>query len=218
VQVCRQTELLTHNPFPCLKVDLGQGLDPGFAVVPTPGAAAVLLVPTKKIAGIDSPELLQEDAPNWWKYAWDARVFLIERMQGRVSRNDIALAINSREARSQDQLHIHVACVDRKIFEKIKPFERAITGTWSVFPLRLAGENWFAMRVEEESLESNPFALLAQRDSTSRGFIGDWGIATLAWQFADGSDGFLIFATRENKLFAESGSGSALLDPQCASK
>ena len=216
VQVCKQAQLLLSNPFPCLEVDSGNGLEPGFAVVPNPQAASVLLVPIRKISGIENPGLLSSDSPNWWKLAWRARSFLIERTRGRISRNDIALAINSREARSQDQLHIHVACIDPGIRDKLAPFERAVTSTWSAFPIRLASESWLAMRVEEDDLDSNPFRLLAALDSTSRGLMGDWGIAVLAWNFADGSDGFLIFATRHNKALAESGSGVALLDPKCA--
>jgi CDP-diacylglycerol pyrophosphatase len=216
VQVCKQTELLTHNPFPCLHVELGNGSEPGFAVVPTPGAASVLMVPIRKLSGIESPELLSSDHPNWWEVAWAARDFLIERTQGRVSRNDIALAVNSREARSQDQLHIHVACVNSNRFKEIRPFERSITSTWSTFPIRLASENWLAMRVEEEDLESNPFVLLAKLDAASRGLMGEWGIAVIAWEFADGSEGFLIFATRRNEALAEQGSGVALLDPGCS--
>ena len=216
VQVCKQTQLLLNNPFPCLEVHSGNGLEPDFAVVPNPEAESVLLVPMRKISGIESPELLSSDSPNWWKLAWDARSFLIERTQGRISRNDIALAINSRNARSQDQLHIHVACIDSGIRAKLAPFERAVTSTWSRFPIRLASESWLAMRVEEDDLESNPFRLLGSLDSASRGLMGDWGIAVLAWNFADGADGFLIFATRHNEALAESGSGVALLDQNCA--
>ena len=72
------------------------------------------------------------------------------------------------------------------------------------------------MRVEENDLDSNPFRRLAALDLASRVLMGDWGIAVLAWNFADGSDGFLIFATRQNRALAKSGSGFALLDPNCA--
>jgi len=46
--------------------------------------------------------------------------------------------------------------------------------------------------------------------------MADWGIAVLAWEFADGSDGFLIFATRHNQALEEKGSGLALLDTGCS--
>ena len=217
VQVCQQTQLLIGNSFPCLKVELDDVLQPGFAIVPSPGSSTVLLVPTRKLSGIESPELLSKGSPNWWKLAWTARSFLIDRTEGQVSREHIGLAINSREARSQDQLHIHVGCVDRRILNKIRLFERAITLTWSTFPIRLSSQTWLAIRVEEENLESNPFLLLANLDPGSRGPMGDWGIATLAWEFADGSDGFLIFAGRYSKALAEDGSGASLLDQKCAS-
>ncbi len=216
VQLCKQTQLTVGNPFPCLKVQLADGSEPGFAVVPIPWTAAVLLVPTRRISGIESPELLSQASPNWWTFSWRAREFLVERKQGLVARNDIALAVNSREARTQNQLHIHVACIDEHIAMRLRPFERAITHTWSTFPLRLGNERWLAMRVEEEDFDKNPFTLLAALDLASRGPMGDWGIAVLAWRFTDGSDGFLIFATRYSRALAGGGAGVALLDPNCA--
>jgi CDP-diacylglycerol pyrophosphatase len=218
VQICEQMEILAKNPFPCLKVTLDNHPNPGFAVVPSPGEADILLVPLKKLSGIESPELLDEGSPNWWKLAWNVRFLLVERIQRRLSRSDIGMAINSREARSQDQLHIHVACVGPSIRDKIAPLERAITRTWSVFPIRLTARSWWAMRVEEEDLETNPFRLLADLISISSGTMGDWGIAVLAWTFADGSDGFFVFATRDDAVERESGSGAALLDTECTAR
>ena len=127
-----------------------------------------------------------------------------------MSRDDIGLAVNSREARSQDQLHIHIACIDPGIHIKIAAFERAITRTWSLFPIRLASRGWWAMRLEEDDLESNPFHLLRQLKSTAGGSMEDWGMALLAWAFADGSEGFLLFATRDDAIRAHVASAAKI--------
>ena len=72
------------------------------------------------------------------------------------------------------------------------------------------------MRLVEEDLESNPFPLLGDIDPALRGPMADWGMAVLAWTFADGKDGFLVFATRTNEEINQSGSGAILVDPTCA--
>ena len=215
VQLCQQTQLLTRIPFPCLEVNLQGPSSPGFAIVPTPGAAEVLLVPTGRLSGIESPQLSLASNPNWWTYAWQARRYLIDRAPGAISRNDIALAVNSAGSRSQDQLHIHIACVEPSIVRKVQLFERAIGETWSAFPVPLMSQSWSAMRLSEEDLDSDPFALLAKLSPPVRGPMADWGIAVPAWTFSSGRDGFIVLATRQNKAVGSTGSASALLDPSC---
>ena len=215
VKVCEQMQSLAAVSFPCLKVVRADASHGGFAIVPSPGEADILLVPLKKLLGIESPELLTEGSANWWQLAWDVRDLLIERSPRQISRDDIGLAVNSREARSQDQLHIHIACIDPGMRSKIAPFERAITRTWSSFPIRLASRSWWAMRLEEDDLRSNPFRLLKELRSAAGGSMGDWGVAVLAWTFADGSDGFLVFAMRGSAVGGQKTSGAALLDARC---
>ena len=215
VKICEQMAQLAESPFPCLRVTLGDYSNAGFAVVPSPGVADILLVPLKMLPGIESPELLTDGSPNWWQVAWNARDLLIERSPRQISRDDVGLAVNSREARSQDQLHIHIACIDLGIRSKIAPFERAITRSWSSFPIRLASQSWWAMRLEEDELKSNPFRLLKELRSIAGGSAGDWGVAVLAWTFANGSDGFLLFATHDRAADRQKASGAALLDTRC---
>ncbi|XLM23387.1 CDP-diacylglycerol diphosphatase, partial [Chromobacterium piscinae] len=37
------------------------------------GALQYLLIPTEKVSGIESPRLLGDDAPAYWREAWQAR-------------------------------------------------------------------------------------------------------------------------------------------------
>src|SRR6202049_50484 len=56
--------------FPCAKVSIADGLERGFAVLRAPSSAThVIVVPTARISGIESPALLRENAPNYWKAA-----------------------------------------------------------------------------------------------------------------------------------------------------
>src|SRR5580693_4035814 len=65
-----------HNPAPCERVFLSDPKDSGsgYAVIAAPGGGAhYLLVPTRTMAGIESSELLDLDAPNYFAEAWRAR-------------------------------------------------------------------------------------------------------------------------------------------------
>jgi CDP-diacylglycerol pyrophosphatase len=94
--------------FPCSEVSIGDGLERGFAVLRVPSSAThVIVVPTTRISGIESPELLKKNAPNYWEAAWDARRFVEEGARRQLPRDKIGMAINSEASRSQDQLHIH---------------------------------------------------------------------------------------------------------------
>ena len=58
-------------------------------------AAHLLVVPTRRVQGIESPELLASDIPNYWEYAWNLRGKL-EAGQGiQLARDDVAMAVNS---------------------------------------------------------------------------------------------------------------------------
>lgn len=49
--------------FPCAEVNIADDLDRGFAVLQTPSSAThVIVVPTTRISGIESPALLSENA------------------------------------------------------------------------------------------------------------------------------------------------------------
>src|SRR6266536_3338085 len=104
--LCVGNQRLTSSPAPCSSVDI----EHGFAVL-WAGAAHYLLVPTVRIPGIESSELLTPAAPNYWAYAWQARSFLDDAVGKAVPRTVVGMAINSAQGRTQDQLHIHIGCL-----------------------------------------------------------------------------------------------------------
>jgi CDP-diacylglycerol pyrophosphatase len=87
---------------PCLETNL----EAGYAVLRPPfGRTDTILTPLKAIKGLEDPQLQAPDAPNYFALAYASRRW-IGAPQGRL-----ALAVNSRLARSQDQLHIHMGCL-----------------------------------------------------------------------------------------------------------
>ena len=122
--------------FPCAEVNIANGLDRGFAVLRAPSSSThVIVVPTALISGIESPALLRENAPNYWEAAWEARRFVEEGARRQLPRDKIGMAINSAVSRSQDQLHIHVACIVPKVAEFVRRHQAEIHEAWSFLEL-----------------------------------------------------------------------------------
>jgi CDP-diacylglycerol pyrophosphatase len=77
--------------FPCSEVNIADGLERGFAVLRAPSSAThVIVVPTARISGIESPALLRENAPNYWEAAWDARRFVEEGARRQLPRDTVS--------------------------------------------------------------------------------------------------------------------------------
>ena len=109
---CVPGEVKIGNPKPCDAVDLRHGVSKGYAILKDKvGLAQYLLIPTARITGIESPKVLAPNAANYFSQAWRRRSFFERRLHFRVPREDISLAINSAEGRTQNQLHIHIDCV-----------------------------------------------------------------------------------------------------------
>ena len=66
----------------------------------------------------------------YWEAAWDARRFVEEGARRQLPRDKIGMAINSAASRSQDQLHIHVACIAPKVAEFLRRHQAEIHEAW----------------------------------------------------------------------------------------
>ena len=117
--LCLGNQRLTANPAPCTYVDAAKG----FALIHA-GDVHYLLVPTVRIVGIESAELLSPSAPNYWALAWQSRSYLNDPAGVPVPRTVVGLAVNSADARTQDQLHIHIGCLRRDVIRALQRFEK----------------------------------------------------------------------------------------------
>ena len=189
--------------FPCIEINIAGGLDRGFAVLRTPSSAThVIVVPTTRISGIESPALLREDAPNYWEDAWEARRFVEEGAHRRLPRDKIGMAINSVATRSQNQLHIHVACIAPAVADFLRRHQAEIHETWSLLKPALFGHRFAAMKVEADSLAGvNPFKLLARGLPSGKFSMGTRTMAVVGATFADGRTGFYLL-TNNFRCFA----------------
>ena len=100
------------GPKPCERVDLAGGVEQGVAILKDlVGVAQMLAIPTRRITGIEDPQMLAPNAPKVFAAAWSAKPLVEGRLNRALPREAVALAINSKWARSQEQLHVHVDCV-----------------------------------------------------------------------------------------------------------
>ncbi len=201
--------LSRHDPAPCAEVVLPDagGADAGYAVLADrKGGAHFLLIPTRTIPGIESPLLFQPRAPNYFAFAWKARSHLSEVLGHEIPRDDVGLAINPPNARSQDQLHIHIECLDTRVIRAIDEASGRLGSRWTT--LRIGIAQFEARRLPGEHLERNPFEILAHDPPDPERGPGDYTLLLAGRQFPDGP-GFVLLAGRE--VAAE-----LLLDSSCA--
>jgi CDP-diacylglycerol pyrophosphatase len=199
-----------HEPAPCLRViDAAPGHpDSGYVILhDITGGAHYLLIPSVTVGGIESPEVLAATAPNWYQAAWEARGALALDAGSPVPDEAVALAVNSALARTQDQLHIHISCLQPGIHEALAHLVPRIGTQWT--PVFLGTGTYDVRRVMGESLaQANPFRLLAEH-LTRGADMGRYSLMVAAMRFREGP-GFIVIA-------GTGVPGSAmLLDPRCA--
>ncbi|HEY5072211.1 MAG TPA: CDP-diacylglycerol diphosphatase [Caulobacteraceae bacterium] len=212
--LCVTDMKLTGAPAPCTAVDLTRG----YAVLKDlRGPTQHLLVPTARISGIDSPRLLSPGSVNYWQAAWEARRFLEKPVGREMPREDIALAINSRFARSQNQLHIHIDCVRADVRQALQTNQRRIGGQWSRLNVPLAGHRYRARRLMGADLGArDPFKILATGDAKARADMGRETLVVIGETFADGRPGFVLLSDRADLARFDVAAGEELMDHKCA--
>lgn len=172
------------NPAPCIQVDADSAVLKDLV-----GATQVLLIPTAKISGIESPAVLEPGAPNLFAAAWQARRY-VEQLAGHpLPRDAIALAINPPSARSQEQLHIHVDCIRPDIRDAVRAM--TIGTTWTMLPTPLAGQRYAARLLPGEDMQRDPFAVLAKEMPGARDAMGRYTLVVTG-----GPTGFILLAGR----------------------
>jgi CDP-diacylglycerol pyrophosphatase len=161
------------------------------------GATHYLLIPTARIAGIESPQLLAPGAPNFFADAWKARTFVAEKLGKPLARDQIGVGINGPGHRSQDQLHLHVDCLAPGVQQAL----RGVTSAKFV-PVEIFGTKVRALFLRGAELEVNPFRVLHDQLPPGESMAGH------SLMLVGAADGFyLVDSVRGGEL---------LLDRACA--
>ncbi len=195
VRACVADYQLTGAPFPCLQVDLSGGEARGNVVLRPPFLDDTILVPTRRIVGVEDPFLRSPEAPNYFDAAWRARTFLDGPDGEAPERDAIALIVNSAVVRVQDQLHIHIGCLRpsaRLALAAAAP--KVPIGEWAPIGAVVPHTMFWALRVPGTDLANvNPFRLAAEA-FVGKARPGDLTIV-VAGVRVEGDDEFLILAS-----------------------
>jgi CDP-diacylglycerol pyrophosphatase len=213
--LCVPHKVEADNPAPCAAVGLAGGEETGYAVLKDLiGKTQFLLIPTRRIPGIEDPLVGTAALPNYWRDAWAARDLVSLRAQKSLPREAIGMAINAANSRSQNQLHIHVDCVRPDVRAALMAQIGEISSKWADLPVSLAGRAYRARWVEGAEPEPDPFILLADDARASGAPMGDETLAVVGARRPNGRLGFVLLALRARA----SGGAHAedLLDHSCA--
>jgi CDP-diacylglycerol pyrophosphatase len=207
-----------HDPAPCEVVNLDGGVEKGYAILKDRnGATQFLLIPTRRISGIESPEALAPDMPNYWEPAWQARSFVEARAKHKLAWDMIGLAINPALRRSQDQLHIHIDCLRPDVHAALAEHIGEIGMQWAELPFDLHGQHYMARRLDEAELaREDPFKLLAGGLGGSSQDLAAETLVLVGVRLSEDKNGFVLLADRgapEKGILAH---GEDLLDHACA--
>jgi CDP-diacylglycerol pyrophosphatase len=213
---CVPDQQANHMPAPCALVDLAGGEEGGVAILKDiNGIAQHLAIPTRRIGGVESPEILDPALPNYWRAAWAARSYLNARLPHELPRDAIGLAINAASRRSQDQLHIHIDCVATDVRDALAAYGARLGGDWHVLPFTLRGRRYWARRLDSADLsDAAPFRLLADGVPGAKGDMAEETLVAIGATFPPASAGFILLADRADP--GAGGHGEDLLDSRCA--
>jgi CDP-diacylglycerol pyrophosphatase len=196
VQACVADAKLTGAPFPCLDVDLEGGEERGFIILRSPLTGETILAPTRPSVGVEDPFLQSPEAPNYFAAAWRGRSFLVSSDGKAPQRDQVALIVNSRPVRVQDQLHIHIGCLR----PRVQRFLDQAAPTMPLGELRLIGpviphQVFWGMRLRSRDLtDVEPFRIVFDRFGKAIPNPADLTIIVAGAPAAD-DDGFLILVT-----------------------
>ena len=214
---CVPDERAHFDPSPCAKVDLGAGEAAGFAVLKDrTGVAQFLLIPTRKITGIESSAVLAPSATNYFAAAWEERDRVAWKLLRPMPRETLSLAINSEVGRTQNQLHIHIDCVRADVRDTLWRLRSQIGRRWAPLPALLVGHRYRAMRLDGERLDDrNPFKLLARGVPGAAADMGHHTLVVVGLWYDDGGPGFVILDDHADLAHHDWGSGEELQDHDC---
>lgn len=205
------------QPGPCAAVDLGDGSHGGYVVLKDlVGDTQYLLMPTAKITGIEDPQVLAPDAPNYLADAWRERHFTVTAAKRELPRDDLSLAINSVYGRTQNQLHIHIDCITPAVREAVAKHIAELGDSWAPFPEQLAGHDYRALRLGEDGLDRvNAFQRIAEGIPGARAVMGKQTLAVVGAVLPGGVPGFVLLEDEGNLATGDPGSGEELQDHFC---
>lgn len=203
----------------CAEVHMQEGRDRGYVVFKDQrGVLQYLLMPTRKIAGMESPELLEANSPNYFNLSWVHRTAMEKLYEGPIAKENISLAINSAFGRSQNQLHVHISCPKIEVQKELSSQAKSIPKTWGPLPKKIIGFDMLARRISEKELaKENAFHLMAKEIPNAEKEMGEYGLAMMALPAKKGKPTELVLLAlkRDRTVSERGGSIEHIQDHDC---
>ncbi len=219
VQTCMANHYVTGAAFPCLQVETINGALNGYAVLRAPlEDTHVILTPTVRTIGVEASRLRASDAPNYFQDAWSARHFVTDGLTRQPARDDLAMAVNSRPGRSQDQLHIHVDCIRPVVKQSLRRQMASLhTQGWTQVSVSPHAPRYWALAIDQGDLTGiNIFSLVADGLKISPDRMDDMTIVVAGNDAGRGGPGFVVLARQRLSYGLDEAHGEALLNHSCA--
>lgn len=212
---CMRHLAKSEAPIPCDSIDTTKGWDRGIAYLKDrDGVARMLAIPTHPVSGLEDPAVLGADEPNYFAGAWQAQSLLPMRLKAVAPPEAIAVVVDSKEARDQDQLHLIVDCLKPEVTTSLAEQAAGISLHWAKMSAPLEGRTYWARRVEASSEDKVwPIRLLVDELPGSKDALADWSLA-LVQPASLRDSGFLLLADRAEG--EQGGRPRDLLDASCA--
>jgi CDP-diacylglycerol pyrophosphatase len=138
--------------------------------------------------------MLAPDAPKVFADGWRAKTLVEARLGHPLPREAVALSINSKWARSQEQLHVHIDCVAQSVAATLASYSASLDEAWRAMPEPLHGRVYFARRLDSVDLDdAAPLQLLADGLEGAKANMGAYSLAVVGATF-DGKPGFVLLA------------------------
>lgn len=208
-QQCVPGQQQRQSPSPCLAVDLDRGYT---LFKDQKGPLHDLLIPVDKVRGIEDPALGRQLLPHYFAQAWRHRSVLSEGLKKPIPDQFVSVAINSRYGRSQNQLHVHIACLRPDVFTALNQQGNSLDEQWRVLPTRLKGHTYAARTLSVADADAlDPLQVLREYVAAQADDISDYGLL-----MTPRADGRLVLLTTHLSLTELNlGSAGELQDYRC---
>ena len=166
---------------------------------------AYLLIPTMTVTEIDDEQVFAAAYVNLWANAWDQS----EQYPGWGGRR-IGMAINSAHARTQDQLHVHISCIDAKVAQILDEKAKESEGRPYTVQLPPANNSYDVATVNDLTDGESPFWVAKKAAGTGER-MADKSVAVVK---AKEPGRYYVLTTMYKD--GKGGAAEELLDQRCA--
>jgi|SRR5208283_813693 len=174
---------------------------------------AYLIIPTARVTGIEDSQILSKTYDNLWIDGWHSSHNLGQHTEW------TGLAINSCYNRGEDQLHIHVSCVDPKLAKKLP----TILDYPQFKTVNLKDHKYEATKVSGLTGDNNPFKVVEQRECANAGTdlsacMAKQSIAVIGPGDAEHDGHYYVLNNPYAGPHTRTGHAEELLDQNCSAR